>query len=179
MRGNPRDIRRQRRLLGALLVAAAGTWLFVASRASRASPVGAQAAVTSSSCGRLAEGGAPVPSGVLPSGATPLDDDLPGIANLDPDLLSALRAATRAAARDGVQIEVNSGWRSREHQARLLHEAVREYGSAAEAPRWVAPADASLHVSGDAVDVGPASAADWLWAHGARFGLCRVYRNEP
>ena len=55
----------------------------------------------------------------------------------------------------------------------------REYGSEAEAARWVATADTSLHVSGDAVDIGPSGAAAWLSEHGAEYGLCQIYRNEP
>lgn len=119
-----------------------------------------------------------VADGLLPSGTTPWDD-LPGVRDLDPDLLAALRAAALQAAGEGVAVYVTSGWRSPEHQARLLCEAVARYGSEAAAARWVAPVDSSLHVSGDAVDVGPASAADWLARHGAAFGLCRVYANEP
>src|SRR5690606_1675865 len=53
------------------------------------------------------------------------------------------------------------------------------YGSKEEAARWVATPEASAHVSGDAVDIGPANAAAWLSEHGARYGLCRVYANEP
>jgi hypothetical protein len=34
-------------------------------------------------------------------------------------------------------------------------------------------------VAGDAVDIGPIDAAAWLSEHGAAFGLCRIYRNEP
>jgi D-alanyl-D-alanine carboxypeptidase len=33
-------------------------------------------------------------------------------------------------------------------------------------------------VSGDAVDLGSGAAA-WLSQHGAAYGLCRVYGNEP
>lgn len=58
-------------------------------------------------------------------------------------------------------------------------EAIDEYSSAAEADRWVATADTSAHVTGDAVDIGPAEAAGWLSVHGAAYGLCRVYGNEP
>ena len=119
-----------------------------------------------------------VADGLLPSGTTPWDD-LPGVRDLDPDLLAALRAAALQAAGEGVAVYVTSGWRSPEHQARLLCEAVAPYGSEAAAARGVEPVDSSLHVSGDAVDVGPASAADWLARHGAAFGLCRVYANEP
>jgi hypothetical protein len=34
-------------------------------------------------------------------------------------------------------------------------------------------------VSGDAVDIGPADATQWLSAHGAAYGLCQIYGNEP
>jgi zinc D-Ala-D-Ala carboxypeptidase len=34
-------------------------------------------------------------------------------------------------------------------------------------------------VSGDAVDIGPSGAAAWLSEHGAKYGLCRIYGNEP
>jgi zinc D-Ala-D-Ala carboxypeptidase len=34
-------------------------------------------------------------------------------------------------------------------------------------------------VSGHAVDIGPTGAAGWLSEHGAEFGLCRIYGNEP
>jgi hypothetical protein len=43
----------------------------------------------------------------------------------------------------------------------------------------VATPETSAHVSGDAVDLGPSDAARWLEEHGAAYGLCRVYRNEP
>ena len=74
---------------------------------------------------------------------------------------------------------VNSGWRSPEYQEQLLREAVSKYGSEAEAARWVATPDTSAHVSGDAVDIGPSDAAAWLSEHGAAYGLCQIYRNEP
>ena len=98
---------------------------------------------------------------------------------LDADLLAALRRATAAAADDGIAIVVDSGWRSPEHQARLLREAVAKYGSEEEAARWVATPETSPHVSGDAVDIGPSEAAAWLSEHGAAYGLCQIYGNEP
>jgi D-alanyl-D-alanine carboxypeptidase len=116
--------------------------------------------------------------GALPDGVTVFDDEYPGVANLDPDLLHALREAATDAAGDGIEFHVNSGWRSPEYQNQLLREAVSEYGSAAEAARWVATADTSAHVSGDAVDIGSSDATAWLSAHGARYGLCQIYRNE-
>jgi zinc D-Ala-D-Ala carboxypeptidase len=101
------------------------------------------------------------------------------VANLDPELLGALRQAAGDAADQGVELVVNSGWRSPEHQERLLQEAVSKYGSEEEAARWVATADTSPHVSGDAVDIGPSAATAWLSEHGARYGLCQIYGNEP
>ncbi len=117
--------------------------------------------------------------GALPDGVTVFDDEFPGVANLDPGLLEALRRAATDAARGGVELSVNSGWRSAEYQDQLLREAVAEYGSAAEAARWVATADTSPHVSGDAIDIGPTAATAWLTEHGADYGLCQIYRNEP
>ena len=34
-------------------------------------------------------------------------------------------------------------------------------------------------MSGDAVDIGPADATAWLSEHGAAYGLCQTYSNEP
>ena len=34
-------------------------------------------------------------------------------------------------------------------------------------------------MSGDAVEIGPSTAATWLSRHGADYGLCQIYRNEP
>jgi hypothetical protein len=117
--------------------------------------------------------------GAVPDGTTVFDDQVPGVANLDPALLSALRAAATDAAGDGVEFVVDSGWRSAAYQERLLQEAISKYGSEAEAARWVATPDTSPHVSGDAVDIGPSAAAAWLSEHGAGYGLCQIYANEP
>jgi hypothetical protein len=117
--------------------------------------------------------------GDVPDGTSVFDDDVPGVANLDPALLRALRRAATAAADAGVGFVVNSGWRSEAYQEHLLDEAIGKYGSRAEASRWVAPPDRSEHVSGHAVDIGPTAAAAWLSAHGAAYGLCRIYANEP
>ena len=117
--------------------------------------------------------------GAVPGRVTVFDDETPAVANLDPALLRALRRAATDAADDEVEILVESGWRSEEYQKQLLREAISEYGSAAEAARWVATADTSAHVSGDAVDIGPVDATAWLSRHGAEYGLCQIYRNEP
>jgi len=117
--------------------------------------------------------------GAVGRGLTVFDNKRPAVANLDPELLRAIRQAAKAAARDGVGISVNSGWRSPEYQDRLHLQAVWKYRSEAKAARWVATADTSSHVSGDAVDIGPNRAMAWLSRHGAQYRLCQIYRNEP
>jgi D-alanyl-D-alanine carboxypeptidase len=117
--------------------------------------------------------------GAVPAGTTVFDDEVPGVANLDPDLLAALRRAATAAWQDGVEFLVDSGWRSPEYQQQLLRQAILKYGSEEEAARWVAGPKTSAHVSGDAVDIGRSNAAAWLSGHGAGYGLCQIYRNEP
>jgi D-alanyl-D-alanine carboxypeptidase len=117
--------------------------------------------------------------GAVPDGTTVFDDEIPGVANLDPELLGALRQAATDAADDGVEFHVTSGWRSPEYQEQLLRDAVSEYGSEEEAARWVATPETSLHVSGDAVDIGPSGATAWLSEDGDDYGLCQIYGNEP
>ncbi|WP_339156030.1 M15 family metallopeptidase [Actinomadura luteofluorescens] len=116
--------------------------------------------------------------GVVPDGVTVFNDAFPAVARLDRHLLAALRQAATDAAGDGIKFYVNSGWRSPAYQNQLLREAVSKYGSEEEAARWVATASTSLHVKGKAVDIGHPDAAKWLSEHGARYGLCQIYRNE-
>ena len=117
--------------------------------------------------------------GVVPDGTTIFDEDTAAVANLDPALLGASRRAATYAARDGITMYVNSGWRSPAYQSHLLREAVSKYGSREHAARWVATADTSPHVSGDAIDIGQADATAWLAEHGGGYGLCQIYLNEP
>jgi hypothetical protein len=124
-------------------------------------------------------GGLGEANGAVPDGTTVLDNEIPGVTNLDPTLLGALRQAAADAADEGVELFVDSGWRSPEYQERLLREAISKYGSREEAARWVATPNSSAHVSGDAVDLGPLEATAWLAEHGAEYGLCQIYGNEP
>jgi zinc D-Ala-D-Ala carboxypeptidase len=117
--------------------------------------------------------------GAVPDDTTVFDDDVPGVAKLDPALLRALRRAAGDAAAGGVTFVVDSGWRSHAYQAKLFREATAKYGSKHQAARWVATPNTSAHVSGDAVDIGPSASAAWLSAHGAAYGLCQIYGNEP
>ena len=117
--------------------------------------------------------------GAVPDGVTVFDDEYPAVANLDPALLGALRQAATDAAGDGVEFYVDSGWRSPEYQEQLLDEAISKYGSEEEAARWVATPNTSAHVSGDAIDIAHSDATAWLSEHGAEYGLCQIYGNEP
>ncbi|WP_288871888.1 M15 family metallopeptidase [uncultured Microbacterium sp.] len=118
--------------------------------------------------------------GVIRDGDQPtvFDVDRVAVGNLDPALLAALQRAATDAEGDGVTFLVNSGWRSPALQERLLQDAIAEYGSEAEARRWVATAETSAHVSGDAVDLGPLPTLDWIAQRGWRYGLCQIYGNE-
>jgi hypothetical protein len=125
--------------------------------------------------GRVALGEA---DGVVPDGVT-VFDATPAVTKLDPALVRALRRAATDAGVDNVAFYVDSGWRSRQYQEQLLRQAVAKYGSRRKAARWVATPDTSAHVSGDAIDIGHDDARSWLSRHGAKYGLCRIYRNEP
>lgn len=118
--------------------------------------------------------------GVIRDGDQPtvFDVDRVAVGNLDPALLAALQRAASDAERDGVTLWVNSGWRSPALQERMLQDAIVQYGSESEARRWVATPETSEHVTGDAVDLGPLPALDWLVQRGWRYGLCQIYANE-
>ena len=174
-RRNRRIRIRRIRAAGLLVVIAAaaglGHQLLSSSSSTAALPIGVP---RSEHRGALGEA-----DSAVPEGTTVFDDGIPGVAKLDPALLGALRQAATDAAADRVEFFVDSGWRSPEYQERLLREAVSEYGSEAEAARWVATPNTSAHVSGDAVDIGRFDATAWLSEHGAEYGLCQIYGNEP
>nr|WP_245908692.1 M15 family metallopeptidase [Mycobacterium neglectum] len=118
--------------------------------------------------------------GWLPDGVTlsPFDVANPIVGALDPTLLAAIQDAARKAAAENIDIQINSGWRSRGFQERLYDDAVRAYGSPDIARQFVASADTSKHVEGKAVDIAPVEADKWLIANGQQFGLCQIYANE-
>jgi D-alanyl-D-alanine carboxypeptidase len=158
------------------IAAALGHQLLASSSSTAASPIDV---LRSEHRGlRIDPGALGEADGALPDGAT-VFDEIPGVANLDPALLGAVRQAATDAAYDGVEFFVDSGWRSLEYQERLLREAVSKYGSEEEAARWVATPNTSAHVSGDAVDIEHFDATAWLSQHGAGYGLCQIYSNEP
>ena len=123
-------------------------------------------------------GGDGAGDGDLPDAGVTVDDThLSAVARLDPELLAAVRQVTAAAADDGIEMRITSGWRSSAYQQQLLDEAIATHGERG-ARQLVQTPDRSRHVTGDAVDVGPTDAAFWMLRHGSRFGLCQVYANE-
>ena len=100
---------------------------------------------------------------------------------IDQQLLTRFKAAQAAAKKDGQVIYIVSGFRSLSRQETLFANAVRKYGSAAQASKWVAPPLISHHPWGVAIDVNYPDepvGAGWLEIHGSKFGLCRVFENE-
>ena len=118
--------------------------------------------------------------GWIPDGQTlsPSDTSNPAVGRLDPALLNAIQQAAAVANQQGIDLRINSGWRSRGFQQRLFDDAVQRYGSADIARQYVASPDESKHVVGEAVDVAPVEADKWLIRNGAQFGLCQIYANE-
>ena len=103
----------------------------------------------------------------------------PGATALHPDLQSRFDAAQAAAKQEGVNLYIQSGYRSFELQKKLFSDAIAKYGSADEASKWVSPPNISRHPLGLAIDVNyPAdpSGANWLDQNGFKFGLYLSWR---
>jgi D-alanyl-D-alanine carboxypeptidase len=124
------------------------------------------------------DGPAGAADGVLPDNASPFDTSLPGIAKLDPALLEAVQQAAKAMEANGIELHVTTGWRSKAYQRQLLEDGIKKYGSLAKAREFVSTPEESHHVTGNAVDIGPTNADDWLIRKGSRFGLCQTLSNE-
>ncbi|HYJ74182.1 MAG TPA: D-alanyl-D-alanine carboxypeptidase family protein, partial [Kineosporiaceae bacterium] len=103
----------------------------------------------------------------------------PSATAMRPALVRALARARAAAKRAGLPLVVNSGFRTFAKQERMYRAALARYGSARAARAWVLPPQESTHVRGLAADIGTPATAAWLTRHGAAFGLCRAYGDEP
>ena len=99
-----------------------------------------------------------------------------------PQLLIRYMAAKAAAKQAGYYLRITSGYRRLVDQAYLYKQAVKKYGSEAEAAKWVLPPAYSTHTWGIALDVNFRTklkkGALWLDKNGYKWGLCRVYDNE-
>ena len=100
---------------------------------------------------------------------------------IHPQLLARFLSAQAAAKEEGVDMSIDSGFRTVDTQNYLYQRAIKEHNTPEEAIKWVLPGDLSRHPWGLALDVNlnhDKSGASWLEANGATFGLCRVYENE-
>jgi Transglycosylase SLT domain/D-alanyl-D-alanine carboxypeptidase/Putative Flp pilus-assembly TadE/G-like len=88
-----------------------------------------------------------------------------------PDVARAFDRLHAAAHADGVELLINSGYRSDAEQARL-------YAQHPD-PHWVAPPGRSLHRYGTELDLGPPSAYGWLARNATRFHFHQRYAWEP
>lgn len=75
------------------------------------------------------------------------------VKGLNPEFAKRLAAFIQAAEGNGHSIKIFSGYRSVEHQRRLWQNALKKYGSASAARRWVAPPGGSNHNKGIAADL--------------------------
>ena len=115
----------------------------------------------------------------LGAGAIPRSLIRPGA--IDKQLMYRFKAAQAAAKKDGQILYIASGFRTLSRQDVLFTQAIKKYGTAAEASKWVAPPLLSHHPWGIAIDVNYPDepvGAGWLEVNGSKFGLCRVYENE-
>ena len=116
----------------------------------------------------------------VPDGTTVFDDEIPGVANLDSDLLGALRQAATDAADDGVEFVVDSGWRSPEYQEQLLRRGGRRSTAQKRKPPAGWPPPTRLRTCrGTRSTSGPPMPRRGCPQHGAEYGLCQIYGNEP
>ena len=114
-------------------------------------------------------------------GAGAIPHSLMRPSELDKQVVYRFKAAQAAAAKEGQNIYIVSGFRSLNRQKTLFNQAIRKYKSIDEASKWVAPPLVSHHPWGIAIDVNYPDepvGAGWLETHGYKFGLCRVFENE-
>lgn len=93
------------------------------------------------------------------------------------DVITAWRNVEKYANADGIIVCLNDGKRSTAQQQAQYDEYLEQYGKQA-ADQLVLKPDKSAHVTGNAIDVQPAAAYQWLQATKGALGLCRTYDNE-
>lgn len=120
------------------------------------------------------------PKGQLSLGRGPIVHGLTRPNAINPILRNRFISARTAARNLGFKISIRSGWRSWKLQQSMYERALRQYGDAKTASRWVLPPERSMHVWGVAIDVqfNSPEAKNWFRWNSYRFGLCRPYKNE-
>ncbi len=137
--------------------------------------VGRGSARRTARVGAVAEAELAPPDGF--GAATPTGDEYDGPLAyrqgkpMRPDVAAAFDRMERAAAVDGVDLIIASGFRSNAEQAALFAKRPD--------PKWVAPPGRSLHRLATELDLGPSAAYGWLAANAGRFHFVRRYSWEP
>jgi hypothetical protein len=88
-----------------------------------------------------------------------------------PDVAIWFDRMDAAAQRDGIDLVINSAYRSNAEQAILFAQHPD--------PKWVAPPGKSLHRLATELDLGPDAAYGWLQRNAARFHFKQRYSWEP
>ncbi len=117
----------------------------------------------------------------IPLGQTEIVEGSVRPNQIHPQVFARFLSAQAAAKEEGIEMVIDSGYRTTQTQEYLFNRAIKEHKTVEEAIKWVLPADLSRHPWGLALDVNlhhEKSGASWLEANGATFGLCRVYVNE-
>lgn len=113
-----------------------------------------------------------------------------GISGMKPAMQRNLAAFLQAADKElGPGMQVYSGYRSNKLQASLFANAVKKYGSAKKARKWVAPPGRSKHNVGKAADlkfngvridqVKDKRVAEWIRTNAPKYGLNVRMSWEP
>jgi len=109
---------------------------------------------------------------------------------LDPGAASAWSGMHRAATRDGIALELISGFRSVERQRQIIAGHLARGRPLDDILRWIAPPGHSEHHTGEAVDIGTPGSPEleetfentrafaWLSRHAAEFGFTMSYPRE-
>lgn len=104
-----------------------------------------------------------------------VDEDPTGLRS---DVITGWRSIEKAANADGVIVCLNDGKRSKAQQQAQYDDYEQQYGKEV-ADQLVLPPSKSAHVIGNAIDVQPQAAYQWLQATKGDLGFCRIYDNEP
>lgn len=109
---------------------------------------------------------------------------------LQPTAAKRWRAMQQAAARDGIELLIISGFRSIDYQTQLLRRKVESGRSLQEALTVIAPPGCSEHHTGCAIDIGTpgappveesfelTAAFKWLEAQAAKWGFHMTYPRD-
>ncbi len=105
-----------------------------------------------------------------------------GLIYLRRDARDALVAMAAAAEKEGIELKIDSGYRSSQYQKTIIARQLARGKTFADITRFVAPPGYSEHRTGTAVDFSPSNwrfastpQYRWLTGHAAGFGFSETY----